>query len=542
MKKNALKTMLTMGLAASLLAGCGGAVVEEAPPSEAASAADGVTSGTSEGEAAAPAQDVSADNTFTYAIAGDTGNTLNPLTADDRYGLMAAKMLYTPLYFINLDGSVDYILAESMESNEDGTVWTCKLKPDLKWSDGEPITADDVVFTINANNEFSPKLSVGGELIKAEKVDDLTVNFTLPSPSASVFELLSAELFILPQHFFEPKGTFDVNMLEETPVGSGPYVLDEYMTGQYLKFSANPNYPLGTANIENVVYRVIEKDDTATLALQSGEVDAWIANSAEQMVPYQGNENFNIYNYSEGRVAYMLLNSVSPNMQDQDYRKGIMYALDRNEIMTAAYTDPELYEIGYTFLPPINEYYDDSQVEKYEQDIELAKELTAGGPTDLNIMYLVSDAMQERMALTIQAELGEIGINVELNGVESAAWTAAYQDKENGDFDMYLGGYIMGTDPNLYAPLFSQDGDNSFRYSRDDIDELWVEADQITDAEARKPLYSQIQAMLQEDAIFYPLGSNMRTLVTNARVGNVEEAGLVPIYSIKDLSKLTINE
>ena len=80
------------------------------------------------------------------------------------------------------------------------------------------------------------------------------------------------------------------------------------------------------------------------------------------------------------------------------------------------------------------------------------------------------------------------------------------------------------------------------KYFTDDIDELWVEADQITDTEARKPLYSQIQAMLQEDAIFYPLGSNMRTLVTNARVGNVEEAGLVPIYSIKDLSKLTISE
>lgn len=542
MKKNALKTMLTMGLAASLLAGCGGAVVEEAPPSEAASAADGVTAGTSEGEAAASSQDVSADNTFTYAIAGDTGNTLNPLTADDRYGLMAAKMLYTPLYFINLDGSVDYILAESMESNEDGTVWTCKLKPDLKWSDGEPITADDVVFTINANNEFSPKLSVGGELIKAEKVDDLTVNFTLPSPSASVFELLSAELFILPQHFFEPKGTFDVNMLEETPVGSGPYVLDEYMTGQYLKFSANPNYPLGTANIENVVYRVIEKDDTATLALQSGEVDAWIANSAEQMVPYQGNENFNIYNYSEGRVAYMLLNSVSPNMQDQDYRKGIMYALDRNEIMTAAYTDPELYEIGYTFLPPINEYYDDSQVEKYERDLEKAKELTAGGPTELNLLYNVADGVQERMALAIQASLKEIGIDVTLDGRDFAAYNKSYLDVTDTSFDLLLNGYVMGIDPNAYKSLFSSETEDYMRCHSEEADAIWTEADQITDAEARKPLYAELQKLVQEEAVMYPLGSNLKTLIVNSRIGGVEDAGLVPIYSIKDASKLTINQ
>ena len=541
MKKNALKTMLTMGLAASLLAGCGGTVVEEAPPSEAASAAEGTAAGAS-GEGAAPAQGASAENTFTYAIAGDTGNTLNPLTADDRYGLMASKMLYTPLYFINLDGSVDYILAESMESNEDGTVWTCKLKPDLKWSDGEPITADDVVFTINANNDFSSSLAINGELIQAEKVDDLTVNFNLPSPSASVFELLSAELFILPQHFFEPKGTFDVNMLEETPVGSGPYVLEEYMTGQYLKFKANPNYPLGTANIENVVYRVIEKDDTATLALQSGEVDAWIASSAEQMLPYQDNENFNIYNYSEGRVAYMLLNSVSENMQDQDYRKGIMYALDRNEIMTAAYTDPDLYQIGYTFLPPINEYYDDSQVEKYERDLDKAKELTAGGPTELSLLYNVTDGVQERMALAIQASLKEIGINVTLDGREYAAYNKSYMDVTDGSFDLFLNGYVMGIDPNAYKSLFSSETEDYLRCHSEAADALWTEADLVTDTEARKPLYAELQKLIQDEAVFYPLGSNLKTLVVSSRIGGVEDAGLVPIYSIKDASKLTINQ
>ena len=79
-----------------------------------------------------------------------------------------------------------------------------------------------MVFTINAHHENSPSLYVNGEPIVAEATDETTVTFTLPAPSASAFELLSAELFILPQHFFEPKGTFDVNMLEETPVGAGP--------------------------------------------------------------------------------------------------------------------------------------------------------------------------------------------------------------------------------------------------------------------------------------------------------------------------------
>ena len=125
--------------------------------------------------------------------------------------------------------------------------------------------------------------------------------------------------------------------------------------------------------------------------------------------------------------------------------------------------------------------------------------------------------------------------------MESAAWSAAYLDKENDTFDLFLGGYIMGIDPNLYAPLFSSKMDNSFRFSRPDIDELWIQADQATDTADRAALYGEILNLIQDEAIFYPLGSNNRALVAAAKVGNVEEAGLVPIYSIKDLSKLTLN-
>lgn len=533
MKKNLLAGALALSMAASVLSACGGSVVEEAAPSDSQTAAAGESS-------AAAAATTSGGSSFTYAIAGDTGNTLNPLTADDRFGLMTCKVLYAPLYYISLDGTVDYVLAESMEPNEDGTVWTCKLKPDLKWSDGEPITADDVVFTINAQNENSAALYVNNEPIKVEKVDDLTVTFTLPVPSASVFELLSAEIFMLPKHYFEPKGTFDVNMLEETPVCGGPYVLEEYMTGQYLKFKKNPNYALGEANIDTAIYRVVEKDDTATLALQNGEVDAWIAPTPEQLAPYENNDSFNTYTYSEGRVAYLNLNTTSEKMQDKTYRQGIFHAIDRDEIMLASYSDPAYYDLTYTFLPPINEYYTED-VEKFEQDEALAKEETAGGATELKICYVASDAIQERQALTIQASLKKIGINVELCGVESAAWTKAYLDKESGEYDMFLGGYIMGIDPNAYSPLFSQDKDDNLRFHNDEIDKLWIEADQITDTAARKELYTKIQQMIQDEAIFYPFGSNKKTLVVNKRIGNVEEAGLVPIYSLKDLSKLTVN-
>ena len=142
MKKKLVSLLLCAALAASALMGCGSSDPEEEAKSKAA--AEGKT------EAAK-----GTDGVFTYAIGGDTGNTLNPLTADDRFGLMTCHLLYSPLYYVYPDGKTENILAESMEPSEDGLTYTMKLKPDLKWSDGKPLTADDVVFTyesINAEN------------------------------------------------------------------------------------------------------------------------------------------------------------------------------------------------------------------------------------------------------------------------------------------------------------------------------------------------------------------------------------------------------
>ena len=102
MKKQFLAGLMTIAMAASMLAGCGGTVVEEAPPSEAAQSSAAADSGEQAADTAS-----GSGSTFTYAIAGDTGNTLNPLTADDRYGLMVCKVIYAPLYYINLDGTVE---------------------------------------------------------------------------------------------------------------------------------------------------------------------------------------------------------------------------------------------------------------------------------------------------------------------------------------------------------------------------------------------------------------------------------------------------
>ncbi len=482
-----------------------------------------------------------AENTnpvLTYSLQGDTGNTLNPLTADDRYGLMTCHLLYSKLYYINPDGSVDYILAESMEPSEDGLQYTLKLKENLKWSDGQPLTADDVIFTYQKVNENNQNLYIDGKPIEAEKVDERTVIFKLPAVSVSTFELLTAEMSIVPKHIFESRNNFDINMLEEKIVGSGAYVLDEYKTGQYLKFSKNPNYVGGEPLIETIVFKIIEKNDTASLALQNGEVDVWVG-LPDLLAPFENNDAFKINHYSEGRVSYLRLNPAMDSMKDKNYREGLLYALNRSEIMQAAYSDDSFYKLCYSFLPPSNSFYTED-VQKWDQNLDKAKELTANGPKNLKICYIDEDPVQTNQALVIQKELKDIGIQLELTGVNQAAYMKAAYDKENKDYDIYLGGYVMGVDPEIFSTLFVSTKDNWIAYNNKEIDALFAKGNATLDQAERTKIYNEVQKMVSEEAIFYPFGENRRTLVTSSRLEGIEDAKLVPIYTFGDWAKLKL--
>ena len=521
MKKKLLSMFLCIAMAATLLVGCG--------------SSDNADTNT-DADNSASNKVAGVEGVLTYAIGGDTGNTLNPITADDRWGLMTCHLIYSPAYYINQDGTVDYILAESMEADDTGLVYTMKLKEGLLWSDGEALTADDIVYSYDSVNSVNGNLYVDEQPIKVEAIDELTVQFTLPAVCASAFELLSSEVSIVPKHVFEAKGSFDINMLEEEVVAGGPYTLAEYSTGQYLKFTKNANYAGTPANIETIVFKIIESNDTATLALQNGEIDIWVG-SPDMLDPYQDNEAFNITNYSEGRVAYMRLN---PNtLTDKTYREGILQAVNREEIMTAAYTDPSFYELGYSFLPYTNAYYSED-VEKWEQDVDTAKTLVANGPTDLKICYVGEDAVQTNMALTIQAELKAIGINLELCGLNQAAYMAAAYDTTNAEYDMFLGGYVMGIDPDMYSSLFMTSKMNMMFYSSDEIDQLFIDGNATLDEAERANIYDQLQRKVSEEAIFYPFGTNLRTIVTNARVGGLDDAKFAAIYTFGDYAKLTL--
>lgn len=531
MKRKLLSAFISAGLAVAIFAGCGSSAnnsITEKPAEEAKKESMAQKSEASEKETPNKKE-----KSFIYAVTSDPGNTLNVFTADDRISMMMAKLVATPLYSMNADGSLNYYIAESLDASKDGLTYTCKLKSGITWNDGTPVTADDVVFTYEQyiKQDEGGTLTIAGQPIAVSKTNETTVEFKLPAVSASIEENLCTPL-IIPKHIFEGKEDITVSLIDEKLVGTGPYIFEEYKAGEYIRFSKNPSYMNGEAKIDTVILRIVENDDTAKLALQSGEIDAWIALASE----LNGLENFTITPYSEGRVAYLRLNRVSDNMQDPEYRQGIFYALDREEILTAAYLSMDYASVGYSFLPNNNAYYTEN-VEKYEQDIEKAKALTANGSKKLSLCYIGTDAAQSAQALVIQAKLKAVGIEVELNGVEQAAYMAAAYDNENKNYDMYLGGYIMTLDPDGFSGMFGTG--QMINYASEKVDSLFAAGKTELDPAKRAEIYNELQMEISKEALFYPFGTNLRLLVTNSEIIGIKEAGLAPIYTFEDMSKLS---
>ena len=191
---------------------------------------------------------------------------------------------------------------------------------------------------------------------------------------------------------------------------------------------------------------------------------------------------------------------------------------------------------GYSFLPNNNSYYTEN-VEKYEQDIEKSKGLTADGSKKLSLCYIGTDSAQDAQALVIQAQLKAVGVDVELNGVDQAAYMAAAYDNENKNYDMYLGGYIMTFDPDGFRDMFGTG--QMINYASEKVDSLFEQGKTELDPKKRVEIYDELQMEVSKEALFYPFGTDLRILVTNSEIKGIEEAGLVPIYTFEDMSKLS---
>ena len=476
---------------------------------------------------------------------------MNPFTTEDRYGMMVLQAVYSTLAYVADDGTVTYNLAEGVETSDDGTVLTAHLREGVTWSDGEPFTSADVVFTFEekesdpiANGYYN--LTYGdGSQVKVEAVDDLTVTFTFPVADPTALSKISNEMWIAPEHMYKDVEDWENNDVNTHPVGTGPYVLDEYAPGQYVRFGANEGYFLGKPEIPTVVFQIITNDATGQTAVQTGEVDAWIATPAGlQQMSLEPN-GLKVTPYSEGRVAFMAFNCV--RMPDANVRKAVMYSFNKEEIALAALLDPEYFQLDYTFLPPNNAFYTTEGVERVRSERgegQAAPGRGRAGEPHLHAGLLVGRRDAAGLCRH-DAGAGCGGRDYPGHRGRRPARPVGCHARPREPLRHVFRRLHHGCRPERVRHRAAQrrrDGllaPEPRRLSRDRrvyFDEGAVEMDPAK----RREIYDRLQAVIADAAIQYPLYSNLRLLVTSDRVGGLEEAQLVPIYTFEDMGKLTM--
>ncbi|MBP3965349.1 ABC transporter substrate-binding protein [Paenibacillus lignilyticus] len=480
------------------------------------------------------------------AVAADP-TILNPNYASDRVSLTIDQALYAPLFQIN-NGKKTFYLAESLTPSADNLTYTLKLKNGLTWHDGEKLTADDVVFTFNKileekqNSFLRGNLIIGGKPIEAVKVDDTTVDFKLPSVSPA-FEATLVQITPIPKHIFENEADIEKSTKNAAPIGSGAFKFKEYKTGEYLTLERFDNYFGGKPHLDSITYRVAKDTNAANLALQSGEINVKYLDP-QDVATIDATGNFEIKPYSEGRLSYLNFNANSDTgiLKKKEVRQALSYALNREELIQAAYSSADYAEQAHSILTP-DTLYHTNDVASFDNDTAKAKELlkAAGVKEGQKLRFIVSSGnkVQESVSLYVQQKLKEVGLNVELQNMDASAFGDKAYDPKAADFEFFVGGYIMGSDPDAYSILYATGADyNTTHYSNAEVDGLWKQGAAEGDTAKRGEVYKKIQEIVADDAPLFPIGYTKTIVAMDKRYGGIDEAVLKPVVIFEDPSKL----
>ncbi len=540
MRKRLLSFALCAAMALTAMTGCGAKTEDTAASSKGAeTGSEAAKAGEEETEAAREAD--GEEKGLVIPSASCVAN-LNPLLESYKEGVIMLNPLYDPLYVIDVN-ETRYYLAESYEVSEDGTSVTLKLKDGLKWHDGEPITADDVIFTMDVNadtNNGAGNTNVvilNDQPVKYEKVDDLTVKITLPMASAS-YPALLGELTLIPEHVYGGNTSIVGAEANMSGIGSGPYKLREFKQDQYLILEKNEDYYMGAPDIDTVTFRIISDISAQEVALMNGEINLMELSSAPAVAKYSEDPNYTVVMYPEGRVNYLAVNKFCETVQDPKVVEAVFAALDAQEIIDGAYGEGMAVPAN-TVLSNMTTFYDES-VEGYSQDIEKAKQLAAetGIEGSTMTLYFNSErAYMKESAQVIQQQLKNVGINLEVIPLESTGFFEKVFGTD-GDYEFYLNGYAAVGDPDtVVAGMYDGTWGVNLAVS-DELLGLWQEARSVFTEDERAAIYKEIQEKTKEEMSCYPIAYPNYVFVTTGNVKGADTIKRTPIF--EDYTKLTI--
>lgn len=520
-----LAAAVTMGLTA-----CGG---QSTTTETTAAPASGETTET---EASA-----SGEKVITAAIS-TAWDTMMPLNTTSNYTRMICDQIYDRLTQSKADGSIEGRLAESWTVNEDSSAVTFKLHENAVWSDGEPVTADDVVFSyqmysdpqVEAKSRYHLQYIAGVDDSGAELSEDsievtaddtYTVTFSLKtSMYADTFLQDIDTVYIIPKHIFEGKTAEEINAptLWANPVGSGPFIYDSEINGERMEFVKNPNYYLGAPKIDRLILRVTDSasmlaglinGDLDMIGYGSILIDDWeLAKQQENLVT----ESIPTTSYTT-----MIFNTAKPYMT-QEVRQALSMAINRDVLIQAILQGEG--EAVVTPISSVSPYYNENIEVWYDPDKAKSMLEEAGFPFDQTLVFYISSGSSatERTAALIAQDLQKIGVKVRIEQVDFATLMNNMLD---GQHDLGLIGSGGTLDPSESREMIYPGSSVNFCQLTDtELSDIIDEGNSKLTFEERKPYFDEYQEMIVERSPMAYLYTKNTLTAYNKRVTGLNNA------------------
>ena len=541
MRKNGRwkEKILAAGLALVMAAGlgaCGSASAGSSVTGTSGAAVSGST-----GAAAVQTGDDIVNIAFT-----DSVGTVNPLNMDVTFiNYYATSMMFLPLASFNDKYEPDYLLAESI-TTDDNQTFKVKLKDNAAWSDGEPVTSDDVIYTIlkftcpavaNPNFDFtlfkgfnddgtSPEGAT--EIEGIHKTDDKNLEFICKDHMSlnTFLNNVATWVCILPKHAIE--NIPDDQLLTDSwfshpDVVDGPYFLDDYDPAHYVSYHANENYFEGAPKIPKINFRIMQGSEILA-GLKSGEIDMVHPSCSIPVEDRDAVEKLEGFTtkYTDNIINEMtLFNTSKEYLSDPRVRQAIIYAIDRDTIVKQLLNGKG--EVTDGFICSGSPFYNEGKT-KLSYDPDKAKQLLeeAGWDGSQTLQYYVSssDSIAVKAAQLIQQYLQNVGVKIEINTVDFATlMTIGGTDEE----DFFSVQYTI-TPNDYWADIKNlidvQDFSWSGGYYNEKVDEDLAKTQETTDETELKSLYNEIEEQVIEDAPMFPMYFQSNLGVVSDRLKN----------------------
>ncbi|MDQ3695681.1 MAG: ABC transporter substrate-binding protein [Chloroflexota bacterium] len=431
--------------------------------------------------------------------------TFDPQQVTDTPTVGMLHLVYDNLVYYDHENNIVPELAESWEISEDGSIWTFTLRPDIVFSDGSALTADDVAFTflrVKDPELASPHAALFGVIEDVVAVDDLNVQFITDGPFADLLvNLASSGSGILSRAATE---SFDSTTYGQQPVGTGPFVLSDWITGDRAEFSPSPSYAGPAPRVGKIIYRPIPEAATRAAMLQTGEADIAVKISPEDVPSLEGNDNLTVLALESMYQISIELNCAmeNPPLNLQAVRHALNHAIDKQAIVDSILGG--LGDIARSPFGPGIQFR--AEFEPYAYDPDRARQLLdeAGfsGGFQLNQWSPDGRYLKDRqVSEAVQGYLQSIGLQTELQVWEWAPYQTAIRGDETRQAFM-VGRATPGADYTA-TRLFSSASIGQYNitnFSDPRIDELLVEGRRSFDDEERAGIYQEIQSIWWEQA------------------------------------------